>query len=146
MITDGIVDAMDNLIELCSDENQKNGMEAMREMLCDWSEEIWDPSSTEERREWLIPYLNCKPANKMRSLRVGDKVKVNLDVVSQNGLFESDEQQKQFDYLESHPEDVFTIGSTTVDALAQYKLDHPVVGETSFYAEELILEDGIDED
>ena len=42
-------------------------------------------------------------SNKKRPLNIGDKVKVNLDVVSQNGLFESDEQQKQFDYLEAHP-------------------------------------------
>lgn len=85
-------------------------------------------------------------SNKKRSLNVGDKVKVNLYVVSQNGLFESDEQQKQFDYLEAHPDEVFTIASTTIDAAATYQLDHPVVGATSFYAEELILEDGVDED
>ena len=84
--------------------------------------------------------------NGKRTLNVGDRVKVNLDVVSQNGLFESDEQQKQFDYLEAHPDEVFTIASTTVDAAATYQLDHPVVGVTSFYAEELILEDGSDED
>lgn len=81
-----------------------------------------------------------------RKIRIGDKVKVNLDVVSQNGLFESDEQQKQFDYLEAHPDEVFTVSSTTVDAQAQYKLDHDVVGVTSFYAEELILEAGTDDD
>lgn len=85
-------------------------------------------------------------SNMKRSLNVGDKVKVNLDVVSQNGLFESDEQQKQFDYLEAHPDEVFTTASTTIDAAATYQLDHPVVGATSFYAEELILEDGVDED
>lgn len=84
--------------------------------------------------------------NKKHSLNVGDRVKVNLDVVSQNGLFESDEQQKQFDYLEAHPDEVFTIASTTVDAAATYQLDHPVVGATSFYAEELILEDDGNED
>lgn len=84
--------------------------------------------------------------NGKRTLNVGDRVKVNLDVVSQNGLFESDEQQKQFDYLEAHSDEVFTIASTTVDAAATYQLDHPVVGATSFYAEELILEDGSDED
>lgn len=84
--------------------------------------------------------------NKKHSLNVGDRVKVNLDVVSQNGLFESDEQQKQFDYLEAHPDEVFTIASTTVDAAATYQLDHPIVGATSFYAEELILEDSNNED
>lgn len=84
-------------------------------------------------------------SNKKRSLNVGDKVKVNLDVVSQNGLFESDEQQKQFDYLDAHPDEVFTIASTTIDAAATYQLDHPVVGATSFYAEELISEDEVDD-
>lgn len=73
-------------------------------------------------------------------IQVGDRVKVNLDVVSQNGLFESEEQQKQFDYLEAHPDEVFIIASTTVDAAATYQLDHPIVGATSFYAEELIPE------
>jgi len=75
-----------------------------------------------------------------RQIQVGDRVKVNLDVVSQNGLFESDEQQKQFDYLEAHPDEVFTVASTTVDAAATFRLAHPIVGATSFYAEELILE------
>lgn len=84
-------------------------------------------------------------SNKRRTINVGDRVKVNLDVVFQNGLFESDEQQKQFDYLEAHPDEVFTIASTTVDAAATYQLDHPVVGATSFYAEELILEDDADD-
>ena len=83
---------------------------------------------------------------KKHELKVGDKVKVNLDVVSQNGLFESDEQQKQFDYLEAHPDEIFTIASTTVEAAATYQLDHPIVGVTSFYAEELILENDADED
>ena len=79
-------------------------------------------------------------------LQVGDRVKVNLDVVSQNGLFESEEQQKQFDYLEAHLDEVFTIASTTVNAAATYQLDHPIVGATSFYAEELIPEDDSNED
>lgn len=59
MITDEIVDAMDALIELCSDEEQKKGMSAMREMLCDWSEEIWEPMTEDERKEWLAGYLYC---------------------------------------------------------------------------------------
>lgn len=59
MITDSIVEALDALIDLCSDPNQKLWMEAMREMLCDWSEENWDPSSEAERKQWLQPYLRC---------------------------------------------------------------------------------------
>ena len=38
-----------------------------------------------------------------REIKAGDKVKVNLEVVAENGLFENDEQEKQFEYLEAHP-------------------------------------------
>ncbi len=60
MITDEIVDAMDALIDLCSDDEQQKGMDAMREMLCDWSEETWNPMTEKERKAWLSGYLHCK--------------------------------------------------------------------------------------
>lgn len=47
--------------------------------------------------------------------------------------------------VDNYPDEVFTIASTTVDAAATYQLNHPVVGATSFYAEELILEDDTDD-
>ena len=80
-----------------------------------------------------------------REIKVGDKVKVNLQMVAENGLFDSDEQEKQFEYLQMHPDEVFTVAGITDEAQAQYQLEHPIVGATSFYAEELILEDGIND-
>lgn len=77
-----------------------------------------------------------------REIKAGDKVKINLEVVAENGLYENDEQEKQFEYLEAHPDEVFTVAGTINEAPAPYQLDHPIVGATSFYAEELILEDG----
>lgn len=80
-----------------------------------------------------------------REIKAGDKVKVNLEVVAENGLFENDEQEKQFEYLEAHPVEVFTVTATINEAQAPCQLDHPVIGATSFYAEELILEDEIND-
>ena len=76
MITDSIVEAMDTLIDLCSDPSQKLGMETMREMLCDWSEEIWDPSSPEERQQWLKPYLCCDAVYEAR----GGNAEISADM------------------------------------------------------------------
>ena len=83
--------------------------------------------------------------NKSREIKVGDKVKVNLQMVAENGLFDSDEQEKQFEYLQMHPDEVFTVAGITDEVQAHYQLEHPIVGATSFYAEELILEDGIND-
>lgn len=83
--------------------------------------------------------------NTSREIRAGDKVKVNLQVVAENGMFDSDEQEKQFEYLQMHPDEVFTVAGTINEAQAPYQLDHPVIGATSFYAEELILEDEIND-
>ena len=74
--------------------------------------------------------------------KVGDKVKINVDVVSQNGMFDGAEQEKQYDYIVSHSNEVYTIKSTKImgcsSAIANFQLDHPVVGITSFYEAELI--------
>lgn len=80
-----------------------------------------------------------------REIKAGDKVKINLEVVAENGLYENDEQEKQFEYLEAHPDEVFTVAGITDEVQAHYQLEHPIVGATSFYAEELILEDGIND-
>ena len=66
-------------------------------------------------------------------------------MVAESGLFDSDEQEKQFEYLQMHPDEVFTVGGITDEAQAQYQLEHPIVGATSFYADELILEDEIND-
>ncbi len=80
--------------------------------------------------------------NTSREIKVGDTVKVNLQMVAENGMFDSDEQEKQFEYLQMHPDEVFTVADIFNEAPAPYQLDHPIIGATSFYAEELILEDG----
>lgn len=60
MITDEIMDAIDMMIEICSNEEQAKGMEAVREMLGDFCEGAWlcmvNPS---ECYEWLERYLLC---------------------------------------------------------------------------------------
>ena len=76
----------------------------------------------------------------MVKFKVGSKVRVDLDAVARNGLFDSEGQQKQFDYLADHPGEVYVIARTDADAAAKIQLDHPVVGVTSFYEDELILE------
>lgn len=83
--------------------------------------------------------------NTSREIKAGDKVKVNLQMVAENGLFDSDEQEKQFRYLQMHPDEVYTVAGITDEAQAQYQLEHPIVGATSFYADELILEDEIND-
>ena len=60
MITDEIMDAIEMMIEICSNEEQAKGMEAVKEMLGDFEEGGWlsmvNPS---ERYEWLEQYLAC---------------------------------------------------------------------------------------
>lgn len=63
MITDEIVEAMDMMIELCSDRTQAMGMDAMREMLCDLDVDNWPSMSQEERQKWIASFLNCQPIN-----------------------------------------------------------------------------------
>lgn len=72
---------------------------------------------------------------------VGDKVKVDLMEVAKNGMLESESQVCQFRYLQDHPDEVYVVASTTADAAASIQLDHPEVGKTSFYEDELILEE-----
>lgn len=58
MITEEIVFAMDDMIGLCTDEGQKKGMTALREMLCDWDESQWDSMDESQRKNWLSGYLD----------------------------------------------------------------------------------------
>lgn len=60
MITEEIVDAIDTLISMCSDEQQVLGMKSVREMLCDYSEREWCDMDVSEARVWLEQYLSCK--------------------------------------------------------------------------------------
>lgn len=61
MVTDEMMDAIDMLIEICSNEEQKKGMESVREMLADFVESEW--LSTERPSDcydWLEQYLSCQ--------------------------------------------------------------------------------------
>ena len=61
MITDEVLDAIDMLIEICSNKEQALGMKSVREMLCDFDQGGWlcmeRPSDC---YEWLENYLSCK--------------------------------------------------------------------------------------
>ena len=61
MITDEIVEAMDAMIDLCSDKKQALGMASIREMLCDIDVDTWPSMSEDERKEWLAGFLSCVP-------------------------------------------------------------------------------------
>ena len=61
MITDEMMDAIDMLIEICSNKEQVKGMKLVREMLADFDQSGWlrmeNPSDC---YEWLEQYLSCK--------------------------------------------------------------------------------------
>ena len=59
MINDILVEALDMMIDLCSDEQQATGMSSMREFICDYCESDWAPLSPEEKRERLKQYMSC---------------------------------------------------------------------------------------
>ena len=74
-------------------------------------------------------------------IRVGDRVKVDVSAVASHGMHESEEQEQRFNYLADHPEEVYIVRALDADASANIVLDHPIVGETSFYESELIKEE-----
>ena len=57
MITDEIVEAMDELIAACDNRDQAFGMTAMREMLCEFDADRWNAMNVEERISWLTGFL-----------------------------------------------------------------------------------------
>ena len=57
MITDAIVEAMDMMIDMCSNKQQALGMASIREMLCDFDEITW--IDTEDKEGWLEQFLSC---------------------------------------------------------------------------------------
>ena len=75
---------------------------------------------------------------KKAKFNVGDRVRVDVSAVASNGMHESEEQEARFNYLADHPEEIYNIVSVTEKAAANIVLDHPVVGATSFYEDELI--------
>lgn len=60
MIDDTIIEAMDALIEMCSDRQQELGMCSIREMLCDLDTDEFPGMSDEEKEEWLEQFLSCQ--------------------------------------------------------------------------------------
>lgn len=61
MVTDEMMDAMDMLIEICSDEKQKKGMETIRGMLADFDEGVWlCTERPSDCYDWLEQYLSCR--------------------------------------------------------------------------------------
>lgn len=56
MIDDRIVEAMDRMIDLCSDPPQQAGMISLREMLCDYYDGMTEDEGFDE---WLKGYLSC---------------------------------------------------------------------------------------
>lgn len=61
MITEDIVFAIDDMINLCSDSNQALGMASIREMLCDFDADQWASMNADQQKEWLAGYLSCSP-------------------------------------------------------------------------------------
>lgn len=61
MITEEIVFAIDDMIELCTSEEQAKGMRSLREMLCDFDGDVWASTNEADRREWLSGFLSCPP-------------------------------------------------------------------------------------
>ena len=60
MINDIIVEAMDMMIDMCSDKQQAIGMLSLREMLCDFAEDDFAPMSQEEKYEFIKQHLSCE--------------------------------------------------------------------------------------
>jgi phosphopantothenate synthetase len=57
MITDELICAMETMIELCKDENEKRGMHKMMNMLLDFDLNKWNDSSLEESDNFIKEYL-----------------------------------------------------------------------------------------
>lgn len=61
MINDSLVNAIDMMIDLCSDKTQAAGMSSLREFICAFCEEEWEPLSATEKQESIEQYLSCPP-------------------------------------------------------------------------------------
>lgn len=60
MITDEVMDAIEMMIEICSNEEQAKGMESVKEMLGDFVQDGWlSMVNPAECYEWLEQYLAC---------------------------------------------------------------------------------------
>lgn len=57
MITDAVIEAIDLMAEMVNDRKELAGIMAVREMLCDFSEDDWITMSEKERKLFLEDYL-----------------------------------------------------------------------------------------
>lgn len=69
---------------------------------------------------------------------VGDRVKINVTAYAGNGGAGAAHDEKLLSYAYNHPEETYTICCIASDCLFPYMLNHPVMGITSFDADELI--------
>lgn len=58
MVTDKMMEAIEMMVEMCNNEEQKRGMESVRKMLADFVEEVWIGDKSLECNEWLKQYLH----------------------------------------------------------------------------------------
>lgn len=91
MVTDEMMDAIDMLIELCSNEEQKKGMKSVREMLADFDENGWlNTERPSDCYDWLEQYLSCRR-------NTGGKIK-------QNRIIQAKPLWKEFGDIPMNPE------------------------------------------
>lgn len=60
MKQNSLIEAIETMIAMCSDENQKMGIQSVRKMIEDWNEQGWP--TLINRNDWLSRYLNCEPS------------------------------------------------------------------------------------
>ena len=57
MVTDGIMEAVERMIDGCRTSEEKGAMEVLREMLGDFDEDKWYEMSDDEKQEWISEYM-----------------------------------------------------------------------------------------
>lgn len=73
-------------------------------------------------------------------IQVGDKVRVDVGIVEENGMNENDDMINRFNYILAHPDEVYEVSSISCEGcLAPIQVAHPILGATSFFEDELIV-------
>jgi len=55
-----VIEAIEALRDIAADKGQRDGMEAVRDMLYEFDEDTWEEMSPDERTEWLKQFLLCE--------------------------------------------------------------------------------------
>lgn len=55
-----VIEAIEALRDIAADKGQRDGMEAVRDMLYEFDEDTWEEMSSDERTEWLKQFLLCE--------------------------------------------------------------------------------------